>query len=377
VVHITTTDVSLAWLLGPQLEAFAAAGYEVIGVSAPGRHVAALADAGIEHVAWPSATRSMDPKRDVRATRELAGILRRLRPDIAHTHNPKPGWFGRPVARLTRVPVVVNTVHGLYALPDDPAPKRVVVYGLERMGAAFSHGELVQNPEDLELLGRLGVPRRRLRLLGNGVDLRRFDPDRLAEARAEVRAEIGAGADEVVVGVVGRLVAEKGLAEVLAAAHALADHQPPLRWVLIGPDDHEKSDAFDRERLTAAARDGVVAVGERSDIERFYAGMDLFVLASHREGFPRAAMEAAAMGLPIVATDIRGCRQVVADGITGRLVPVADPAALAAAVAELAADPNARLGMGEAARLKAAAEFDQERVIATTLALYEELLERA
>jgi glycosyltransferase involved in cell wall biosynthesis len=104
--------------------------------------------------------------------------------------------------------------------------------------------------------------------------------------------------------------------------------------------------------------------------------MDLYVLASHREGFPRSAMEAAAMGLPVVATDIRGCRQVVEDGRTGRLVPVGDVGALVDAIATVATDAVLRRRMGECARVKAAREFDQQRVIDTTLATYERLLAR-
>ncbi len=218
-VHVTTTDMSLAWLLGPQLAAFGAAGYEVIGVSAPGPFVDGLTQLGVTHVPWAHATRAMAPGRDLLAGAELYRILRRLRPDIVHTHNPKPGWWGRPAARLARVPVVVNTVHGLYALPSDPRPKRAMVYALERAAAACSDGELVQNPEDVVQLERLRVPASRLHLLGNGIDLARFDPDRDRERRRDAaRRVFGAGPDEVVVGVVGRLVAEKGLAEVLAAA---------------------------------------------------------------------------------------------------------------------------------------------------------------
>jgi glycosyltransferase involved in cell wall biosynthesis len=143
---------------------------------------------------------------------------------------------------------------------------------------------------------------------------------------------------------------------------------------LSGPVDPEKADAVDEASLARARADGVAVLGERDDVERLYAGMDLFVLASHREGFPRAAMEAAAMGVPIVATDIRGCRQVVDDGVTGRLVPVRDAGALADAVAALASDPAARAPMADAARAKATREFDQQRVIDITLGVYEELL---
>jgi glycosyltransferase involved in cell wall biosynthesis len=156
----------------------------------------------------------------------------------------------------------------------------------------------------------------------------------------------------------------------------LRGHQPPVRWALIGPSDPQKADAVDPASLERARAHGVTLVGEREDVDRLYAGMDIFVLASHREGFPRAAMEAAAMGVPIVATDIRGCRQVVDDGVTGRLVPPRDAARLAAAVAEFVADPEGRAKMGDAARDKARREFDQQRQIDITLDLYAELLAR-
>src|SRR5579875_3538608 len=208
-VHLTTTDMSLALLLGPQLEAFTRAGYEVVGVSAPGRFVAGLVEAGIRHISLTHATRAMSPVDDARAMAEFYGLCRMLRPDIVHTHNPKPGLYGRLAARAAGVPVVVNTVHGLYATRDDSWRRRAVVYGLERLAAACSDAELVQNPEDLETLAHLGVPRRRLHRLGNGIDLERFRPTGREEDRAKLRAEWGASEGTVVVGAVGRLVGEK------------------------------------------------------------------------------------------------------------------------------------------------------------------------
>src|SRR5688572_28779490 len=176
VVHVTTIDMSLELLLGPQLEAIGQAGYRVIGASAPGPYVEALCRRGIAHVPLAHATRAMAPLEDARALIELVWLFRRLRPAIVHTHNPKPGLYGRIAARIARVPVVINTVHGLYALPGDPWPKRAVVYGLERLAATCSQAELLQNPEDLPTLRRLRVPEERLAVLGNGIDLRRFDP---------------------------------------------------------------------------------------------------------------------------------------------------------------------------------------------------------
>jgi glycosyltransferase involved in cell wall biosynthesis len=379
VVHVTTTDISLELLLGPQLRAFRDSGYEVVAMSARGPFVAALEHDGIRHVALEHASRAVAFGSDARAGRELYRHFRALRPDIVHTHNPKPGVYGRLAARAARVPVIVNTVHGLYAQPDDPRVKRAAVYGLERIAALCSHAELVQNPEDLETLARLGVPRRKLHLLGNGIDLARFAPGRVSdERRAALRTEMGAGPDDVVCGAVGRLVWEKGYRELFTAAAALRERRPELKIVIVGETDHDKADAVTQADIDAASREsGVRFLGHRDDVEDLYAAFDFYVLASHREGFPRSAMEAAAMGLPIVATDIRGCRQVVDDGRTGVLVGRRDAASLTAAIDRLGADADLRARLGAAAREKARAEFDQQRVIDITLGVYDELLNRA
>jgi glycosyltransferase involved in cell wall biosynthesis len=274
------------------------------------------------------------------------------------------------------VPAVVNTVHGLYALPEDRWAKRAVVYSLERVASRCSDAELLQNVEDLPVLERLGVPRRKLRVLGNGIDLDRFAPGRVDAARVDVlRKEFGAEPGDVVCGIVGRLVWEKGYREVFDAARLLRDRVPYLRFAIIGPLDPDKRDAVSAADVEAAERLGNVRVlGYRDDVDDCYAAMDLYVLASHREGFPRSAMEAAAMGVPVIATNIRGCRQVVEPGATGMLVPPRDARTLADAIAGLATRPNVRDAMGDAARIKARREFDQQRVIDMTLDTYDRVL---
>ncbi len=376
-VHVTTTDMSLVLLLGPQLRAFKAAGYDVVTCSASGPYVRELESWGIKHVALRHATRASDPVADLLTLRELTGVFRELRPDIVHTHNPKPGVLGRVAARICRVPVIVNTVHGLYAQESDPLLRRLVVYGAERVASICSSAELVQNPEDLATLSRLGVPRGKLTLLGNGVDLNRFSTDNVTSARAEVRHEFGAASSDVVVGVVGRLVWEKGYREVFAAAERWARASSAMKVVVVGPPDVGKADAIDEISIEQAKARGVCFLGERADMERLYAGFDIYVLASYREGFPRSAMEAAAMGLPVVATNIRGCREVVDHGVTGLLVRPGDSVALADAVLRLAASPSERAAMGQEGRDKARREFDQQQVMDTTMRVYERLLGRS
>ncbi len=369
VAHLTTVDMSLRFLVLPQLTSVVDLGGEAYGISAEGPFVEEIVAAGVRFIPLEGSTRGWSLSEDLRAARALWSILRKIRPDVLHTHNPKPGVYGRIVGRLAGVPLVVNTVHGLYATEEDRPTKRLVVYLLEAIASRCSDAELVQNPEDLELLTRwhISAPQK-TGLLGNGVDLERFNPARFdADERARIREEIGARPDDVVVGVVGRLVAEKGYPELFAAAEGLDDRYLVLA---IGPDEPDKPDALPREMVAAAEATGVRFLGMRDDVDRLYAAMDIFVLPSHREGFPRSAMEAAATGLPVVATDIRGCRQVVADGETGLLVPVEDPEALRAAIIAIGDSGDRRREMGVEARRKAEAEFDERRVVQIVLDTY-------
>jgi glycosyltransferase involved in cell wall biosynthesis len=370
-VHLTTTDMSLDWLLGPQLVAYADAGFEVIGMSAPGAHVEALEGLGVRHVALDALTRSNKPTQDLAAFGQISRELRRLRPDILHTHNPKPGILGRIAGRITRVPLVVNTQHGLYAQPDDRRRRRWPVYAAERLAASFGDLELVQNPEDVDtLVGPLHVPDEKVRLLGNGVDLERFDPAGVdTGARARLRAEWGVTDDESLCLMVGRLVREKGVVELLEAAHLLHQRGVKARLVVVGPVEPDKSDAIDSATIERALAEGVVMTGTRTDMPECYAAADVFVTASWREGIPRSAMEAAVMGLPAVATDIRGNRQVVVDEETGFLVPVRDAQSLSAALERLT-DVSLRKRLATKARRRAIVEFDQQRVIDRTLDAY-------
>jgi glycosyltransferase involved in cell wall biosynthesis len=367
VAHLTTVDMSLRYLLLPQLRAVVERGGVAVGISAPGPWVPELEAAGVRFRPLASSTRSFSLVADLRAAYELWKVLRAERPLVLHTHNPKPGLYGRIVGRLARVPIVVNTVHGLYATEDDPLPTRAVVYTLEAIAARCSDAELVQNPEDLARLHRLRISPR-AGLLGNGVDLVRFDPDRLdPSVRTARRAEWGVRDDQVVIGSIGRLVREKGFPELVDAVGRLDPDRFVLVWV--GGSDPAKPDAVTEADLAAARARGVRLLGHRDDVPEILAGCDAFALASHREGYPRAAMEAAAMGLPIVATDVRGCREVAVPGVNGLRVPVGDAAALARALDRLA-DPERRRAWGDASRARAVTHFDERAVVARVLDTY-------
>jgi glycosyltransferase involved in cell wall biosynthesis/ribosomal protein S18 acetylase RimI-like enzyme len=377
VAHLTTTDLTLRYLLLGQLRRLAAEGYEVTGISAPGPNAAALEAAGIRFLPWRNATRAWNPVADVRALVELVSLLRRERFDLLHTHNPKPGVIGRLAARLARVPLVVNTVHGLYATPQDRLRKRAPVLGLEWLAARCSDLELYQSEEDLRWARRMRlVPAGRGQLLGNGTDLERFDPALVGPERAaQLRRGLGIPEDALVVGTVGRLVVEKGYRELFAAARAVRRADPRVRFLAVGAPDLEKADAITEAELAEAAGD-VVVTGWRDDVRDLLAVMDVFVLASWREGMHRSAIDAAAMGRPLVLTDIRGCREVARHEREALLVPPRDPEALAAAIARLAADPALRERLAAAAGDRARRRFSEAQVAERVVEHYRDLVGR-
>ncbi|MEN8237779.1 MAG: GNAT family N-acetyltransferase [Actinomycetota bacterium] len=375
IAHLTTVDLSLRYLVFPQLESTRDLGWDTAGISAPGPWVAEIESAGIRHIALSSSTRGMNLVADAKAARELWRILRSEHFDVLHTHNPKPGLYGRILGRIAGVPIVVNTVHGIYAAPDDPLAKRALVYFLEAIASRFSDAELVQSIEDVKTMKRLHLaPRDHIWHLGNGVSLEKFTPDRIdRDRRRELRAEIGASDTTIVVGAVGRLVAEKGYPELFEAALGLGDE---YLVVCVGPDDRDKADALPAEMIESAAREGVRFLGMRTDVDELYGAMDMFILPSHREGFPRSAMEAAATGLPVIATDIRGCRDVVEHGLNGYLIPVLDPGAISSSIRRLGSDPELRRTMGTRGRARALEHFDESHVVQRVLSAYEKVARR-
>jgi glycosyltransferase involved in cell wall biosynthesis len=375
VAHVATVDATLRFLLLPQLIRLRDEGYDVTTISAPGQWSGELASQGIRHIPWPHATRSWDPRADLMAAWELLQIFRRERFRLVHTHNPKPGVMGRIVARLAGVPRVVHTHHGLFATPEDPPAKRIPVLAVEWLAARFSDLELFQSEEDLDWAKRIRlVAPGRSALLGNGVDVTRFAPSRVPpELAAALREELGIPSSSLVIGTVARLVVEKGYREVFAAAARVRAAHPDVRFLAVGPSDPEKSDALNAREIEEA-RENVLFTGWRTDTRLLLALMDVFVLPSWREGVPRSAIEAAAMGKPLVLTDIRGCREVARDGVEGILVPPRDPARLAAAIERLVKDPGLRDRMGAAARERVLERFDERRVMDLIVSSYRSLL---
>jgi glycosyltransferase involved in cell wall biosynthesis len=358
VAHLTTVDMSLALLLATELKVDLEAGHTVFGISAPGRYVPTVEELGVTHVPIPALTRSWNLLGDARAFGQLMRTLKRLDLDVLHTHTPKAGVMGRIAGRLAGVPVVVNTCHGLWARPQDSLKKRLFVYGLEALAIRFSDFELFQNAQDARTLRRF-LKKDRWQVVGNGVDLERFQFD--PQGRRRVRAELHVADDELLVGTIGRRVREKGLAEFAEAAHRLREK---ATFVWVGPEDD--TDAAGH----VPHQDAIRFLPERTDMAAVCSALDVFVLASYREGFSRASMEAAACGRPMVLTDIRGCREI---GTHEKHLLLAEPHnadALTQQLSRLLDEPDLRARLGRSAAERARAAFDQRGVAAASLQAY-------
>ncbi len=374
IAHIAASDQTLSQLLLNQMQALRDAGYDVAGISSRGPHVADLANAHIRFLEIP-VTRRFEPLSDLKTLFALYRLLRRERFDIIHTHTPKGGLLGQYAALLARIPLRVHTIHGLY-FPGFMRPEQRWLYVLlERITLLFSHYNFSQNPEDIPVAIEERIVRpERLEQIGNGIALDRFDPSRVSPAeRRRIRDKLGLTDDMLVVGMVGRLVEEKGYLDAFEAARLVKARVPNARFIFIGGFEN-KPDAIKPTTLRDYGIDDVAQLlGHRGDVEYLYAAMDVFMLPSHREGFPRAVMEAAAMGKPCVVTDVRGCRQTVEHEVNGLLVPSRDPAALADALERLLHSQLDRERMGRRSREKALLEFDETRIFAAIISAYKRL----
>lgn len=376
VTHIATSDMAIRYLLLDQLQYLKAAGHDVSAISADGPWLASVRAAGIPVHTVPF-TRRISPLRDLRAAGALAWHLARRRPDIVHTHTPKASLIGQWVARFVGIRHRVHTIHGLY-FPASTSPGTRGLYGwLERLQLAPAQLVFSQNSEDLETCRRerLCDPAK-TRFLGNGIDIERFHPRNVDPARtAALRAHLGIPTDHLVVGTVARLVKEKGYLELFAAIPVVLARAPKTTFIVVGGIEPEKADRIDPlDPAITRVGERLRLLGHRDDVPELYALMDLLVLPSHREGFPRAPMEASATGVPVIATDIRGCRDTVIDGETGLLVPLGDVQALAQAIALLLGNDERRGSMGRAARRLAEERFDQRLVFERVANAYAELL---
>jgi len=346
-------------------------GHEVVMLSPPGPYVAQLQAAGFRALTVPMQRRSLNPLRELALLNQIRRLYAQERPDLAHHFTIKCVVYGALAARLTGVPACLNAVTGLgHVFTCDSLKARWLrppVRALLRLALNGPHSRLiVQNPDDCTDFQRTGlIEPRHIRLIrGSGVDTERFQPVTPPPVSAHPLSILLAS----------RLLWEKGIGEYVAAARQLRQEGIAAAFLLAGDPDPGNPASIPAVQLDRWRQDGdITLLGHVDDMPALLARTDIAVLPSYREGTPRSLLEAAACGLPLIATDVPGCREIVQHGVNGLLIPAKDAAALAAALRPLCADPQLRQRMGQASRAKVLAEFDERIVLRQTLAVYEEL----
>lgn len=341
------------------------AGYDVSVVTRVQEHGEVIRGAGLRLIPLALDRSGKNPVGELRTLRQVTRIYRNVRPDIVHHVALKPVLYGSIAARFARVPVVINALMGLGYLFSSADLAAKLIRPCVEMGLRGLLGRsrlIVQNPDDRQLIldKRLSTAERVALIRGSGVDLAKFAP--MPEPTGIPLVVLPA-----------RLLWDKGIREFVDAARQLRRQGVQARFALVGEPDVSNPAAVPPDMLQAWSTEGAIELwGWRTDMAEVLAQAHIVCLPSYREGLPKALLEAAACGRPLVSCDVPGCREIVQHGVNGLLVAPRDAAALAAALHQLLQDAKQRTEFGRQGRRLVAAEFSVESVIAQTLALYRE-----
>ncbi|MDR3633568.1 MAG: glycosyltransferase family 4 protein [Isosphaeraceae bacterium] len=327
---------------------------------------------GLKVEMMPELIRPVRPLTDVKAYRLLRRAIRRLRPDVVHTHSSKAGIVGRAAAWDERVPAVVHTIHGLPFGPSETPPKNHLYVAAERWAARRCHAivSVCDAMTEQALAAGVGRPEQ-YRTVYSGMDVEAFlDPPR---PRAEVRRELGLADDDVAFGTVARLFERKGHEDILAVAPEVLKANPRVRFVFIGDGVLREHLMGETERLGVRHAFHFVGLVPPGRIPELLGAMDAVVHPSLREGLARVLPQSLLVGRPVISYDVDGAREVVLPE-TGILLKPRDLPGLAAGVVRLAADPALRDALGQEGRRRFAHQFRHETMTDQLRALYTDLL---
>ncbi len=339
----------------PILDALLADGHEVIVLAPDDGHGAKLESLGCRLFRLTMDLKGLSPARDSQLTLRMAHAFRILKPDIVLSYTIKNNIYGAMAARVLGVPFI-PTVTGLGTAFLSGPLLQAFVETMYRVAFRASAAVFFQNGEDEKLFVRRSLVRRQQARLvpGSGIDLDYFRPaGTVAEARGPTFLMIA------------RLLRDKGVLEYAEAARRVLKRCPTARFLMAGPISPENRSALGEDVIEIWRREGsIVHIGEARDIRPHIAAADCIVLPSYREGAPRTLIEASAMGKPVIATDVPGCRDVVADGVTGILCNPRDSESLAQAMLRMTAMTREQhAAMGAAGRARMAAYYDQRLVV--------------
>ncbi len=324
-IRITTVPQSLRGLLKGQLNFMSQNGFEVIGISSPGEILEEVSKSEVVRTFGIEMTRTISPIKDLKALFQLIEFFRKEKPQIVHTHTPKAGLLGMLAAKISGVPHRLHTVAGMPLLVSK-GNKRKLLNLIEKL-TYHCATQVYPNSYGLEeiILEQKFTKSSKLKVLGkgssNGIDTSFFDPVLCAETdKMALRKSLGIQPEDFVFLFVGRLVGDKGINELVSSFSNLEN--PHIKLVLVGAFESDLDPLEENTLQTIQNNPNIISAGYQTDVKSYFAISDVLTFPSYREGFPNVVMQAAAMQLNCIVSDINGCNEIIENGKNGWIIPV-------------------------------------------------------
>lgn len=362
ICFVAAVDITLRFLLFSELKFFKNKEYVVSVVCSPGKWLQDIKKEGIEVKEITIKRKIFSPISDLISLTQLFFYFKKEKFDIVLTFTPKPGLIGQLAAKMAGIPIIINTIFGFYFHENTPYLKRKLLIFIERLAAQCSDFIFFRNKEDFETAKKEKIIKENTaEYIGDGIDIEKFNSARFSkEFIEEKKRKLGISLRITVIGIVARMVKEKGYTELFEAFKNVLIKFPDTVLLVVGPADLQKKDSIDPEAIKSfGIKKNVMFLGERTDVDELYSIMDIFVLPSYREGFSHSIMEASAMARPVITTNVRGCRNAIEPNLTGILIPPKNVEELTKAIINLLSSLEKRKEMGQHGRIKAEKEFDK------------------
>jgi len=363
-IRITTIPLSLEKLLEGQLT-FMDHYFEVTAISAEKERLEKYGRDNKVNTFWVEMTREITPVKDLKAVFNLYQYFKKEKPLIVHTHTPKAGVVGMLAAKLAGVPIRLHTVAGL-PLMETTGSKRKILNFVEKLTYALAT-KVYPNSKglyDIILKEKFASPSK-LKVLckgsSNGIDSEYFDPSKYSEEfKMKLRQELNIPDTNLVFVFIGRLVSEKGINELIKAFSKLHQSNPSCNLLLVGPFEQELDPLKPETLDIIQTHPGIIPVGYQQDVRPYLAISDVLTFPSYREGFPNVVMQAGAMNLPSIVTDINGCNEIITEGKNGLIIPVKDENALYSSMLNLLKNEDLRFSIASKARREITSNYERK-----------------
>ncbi len=379
IIRVTTVPMSLGGLLKGQLK-FMSQYYTVIGISAQGgdRLDKVAKDEGIE--VYPvEMTRKITPIKDLEAVYKLYKIFKKEKPTIVHSHTPKAGTLSMLAAKLAGVPHRLHTIAGLPLL-EATGKKRLLLDTVEKL--TYKCATMIypnsMGLKDIIIENKYTIDKK-LKVIGkgssNGINTSVFDPSLYTEEdNFNLRKELQIDNSDSVIIYVGRLVKDKGINELISAFKKLSKEKSNCKLLLVGTYEKDLDPLLPDTENEINTNPNIVFAGWQIDVRPYFSISDILAFPSYREGFPNVVMQAGAMGLASIVTDINGCNEIVEDQLNGEIIPVKSADSLYQSMKKLVENDNLRNTMASNARESIINRYDNEYVWDELLKEYRSLI---